>query len=384
MSTTATPMPVSNAMISAPILAVSRRTRRTPFSERVEQAGVIGYTVYNHTLLATSFRGVEEDFEHLRNHVQVWDVGCERQVQLIGPDAAKLTQLMSTRDLSKAQIGQCLYSPLCDADGGMINDPIILKLAEDQFWMSIADSDVLLWARGLAEGMKLDVEISEPDVWPLAVQGPKAEDLMAEVFGEQVRDIRFFRFNWLPYKGHPMVVARSGWSKQGGFEIYLNNPDLALDLWDELFDVGRKYEVGPGCPNLIERIEGGLLSYGNDMTREDNPLECGLDKYCHHDRDIEFLAKDALLRISGEGVKRQIRGLKIAGDPLSGCVVAWWVYKNGQPVGRVTSSAYSKSFASNLGFAMLDTAACEIGETVEVETPDGMREAVVEPLPFVK
>lgn len=384
MSTADPLMPITNATISAPILAVSRRTRRTPYSERVEQAGVIGYTVYNHTLLPTAFRGVEEDYEHLRNHVQIWDVGCERQVQLIGPDALRLAQLMSVRDLSKAQVGQCLYAPLCDTDGGLINDPIILKLAEDQYWLSIADSDVLLWARGLAEGMRLDVEVSEPDVWPLAVQGPKSDDLMAAVFGDVVRDIRFFRFETLPFKGHPMVIARSGWSKQGGFEIYLNNPDLALDLWDTLWEAGKPFNVGPGCPNLIERIEGGLLSYGNDMTKVDNPLECGLDKYCHHDRDIDFLAKNALQRISGEGVQRQMKGVKIAGDPLPGCVVAWWVYRNGQPVGRVTSAAYSSNFGSNLGFAMLDIAACEHGAIVEVETPVGMREAEVGPLPFEK
>lgn len=369
-------------MIS-PILAVSRRTRRTPFTPRVESLGVIGYTVYNHTLLPTAFRSVEEDYAHLKRHVQIWDVGCERQVQIVGPDAAKLTQLMSVRDLSKAQVGQCLYAPLCDEDGGLVNDPIVLKLAEDQFWMSIADSDVLLWARGLAYGMRLDVEISEPDVWPLAVQGPKSDDLMAAVFGDTVRDIRFFRFETLPFKGQPMVIARSGWSKQGGFEIYLNDPELALDLWDTLWDAGKHLEVGPGCPNLIERIEGGLLSYGNDMTRLENPLECGLDKYCHHDREIEFIARDALLRISGEGVTRKIRGLKIEGDPLPGCVTPWRVHRDGLPIGRVTSAIFSPGFASNIAFAMIDQAAWDTGEVVQVVTPDGERNATVGPLPFV-
>lgn len=371
-----------SSMIS-PILAVSRRTRRTPFTPRVESLGVIGYTVYNHTLLPTAFRSVEEDYAHLKRHVQIWDVGCERQVQIVGPDAAKLTQLMSVRDLSKAQVGQCLYAPLCDEDGGLVNDPIVLKLAEDQFWMSIADSDVLLWARGLAYGMRLDVEISEPDVWPLAVQGPKSDDLMAAVFGDTVRDIRFFRFETLPFKGQPMVIARSGWSKQGGFEIYLNDPELALDLWDTLWDAGKHLEVGPGCPNLIERIEGGLLSYGNDMTRLENPLECGLDKYCHHDREIEFIARDALLRISGEGVTRKIRGLKIEGDPLPGCVTPWRVHRDGLPIGRVTSAIFSPGFASNIAFAMIDQAAWDTGEVVQVVTPDGERNATVGPLPFV-
>lgn len=380
----ASPPPTTDRRMPAPVLMTARRTRRTPFSPCVEAAGVIGYTVYNHTLLATAFRGVEEDYDHLRKHVQVWDVGCERQVQITGPDAARLTQLMSVRDLSGAQIGQCLYAPLCDTDGGLVNDPVILKLAEDRFWLSIADSDVLLWAKGLAHGLRLDVDVAEPDVWPLAVQGPKADNLMAAVFGERVRDIRFFRFEKLAFRGQSMVVARSGWSKQGGFEIYLNDPTLATDLWGALFAAGKPLDVGPGCPNLIERIEGGLLSYGSDMTRADNPFECGLERYCHDDRDIPFLARDALRRLRDDGVRRRIRGLKIVGDPLPGCAAAWPVRQNGNPVGYLTSSAFSKSFASNLGLAMLDIIACEEGGMVDVETPVGMRQGVVGPLPFEK
>ncbi|MEO1293553.1 MAG: dimethylsulfoniopropionate demethylase, partial [Pseudomonadota bacterium] len=194
-------------------ISASPRVRPTPFSDRVEALGVKAYTVYNRMLLATSFRSLEEDYWHLRRHVQLWDVSVERQVELRGPDAAKLIQMMTPRNLSKVAAGRCVYAPLTDATGGMINDPVILKLAEDRFWVSIADSDVILWARGLAFGLGYQVEVFEPDVYPLAVQGPKADDLMASIFGDSVRSIRFFRFDLYQFQGRDLVVARSGFSK---------------------------------------------------------------------------------------------------------------------------------------------------------------------------
>lgn len=369
--------------MTLPILAVSRRTRRTPFSERVEAHGVKGYTVYNHMLLPTAFRSLEEDYWHLCRHVQLWDVACERQVELHGPDAARLAQMMTPRDLSRAATGQCLYAPLVDDAGAMINDPVILKLADDRFWLSIADSDVLLWAKGLAWGFGLDVAVTEPDVSPLAVQGPKAEDLMAALFGDLVRGIRFFRFARLPFQGRELVVARSGWSKQGGFEIYLDDASMGNALWDALWMAGQPFEVGPGCPNLIERVEGGLLSYGNDMTRDNNPLECGLDRYCRLDGAIDFIGREALRRIRDQGVARQIRGIRFDGGPSPSCTTPWPVHLGGKQVGQVTTAVWSPRHGVNLAFAMLDRGAWAPGSVVEVECPDhSTRRGKVANLPF--
>lgn len=368
--------------MSSALLAVTSRTRRTPYSPRVEALGVKGYTVYNHMLLPAFFRSREEDYRHLKTKVQLWDVSCERQVELAGPDAARLAQFMTPRNLGKAVLGQCVYAPMTDHRGGLVNDPVLLKLAEDRFWLSIADSDVLLWALGLAQGLGLEVEISEPEVFPLAVQGPKADDLMAGVFGEEVRAIRFFRFATLPFQGHPLVIARSGWSKQGGFEIYLDAPALALDLWDALWAAGEAFGVGPGCPNLIERIESGLLSYGGDMTRADTPLECGLERYCDLDSPLEFLGREALRAQRDRGLERRMKGLRIAGEALPACIEAWPVTRGSQKVGQVTSAVFSPDFESNLAFAMIAREAWEKGSEVEVETPAGGRRAVVCDLPF--
>ncbi len=369
-------------MLPAPALFVSCRTQRTPYSPRVEAQGVTSYTVYNHTLLPTSFSSLDRDYWHLRKHVQLWDVSCERQVEVRGPDAARLVQLMTPRDLSHATIGQCLYAPLVDETGGMINDPVILRLAEDRFWLSTADSDVLLWAKGLAFGLGLNVSVEEPDVWPLAVQGPRADDLMASVFGEEVRALRFFRFETIMYSGHSLVVARSGWSKQGGFEIYLDEPALGVELWDALWEAGQPLEVRAGCPNLIERIEGGLLSYGNDMTRDNNPLECGLDRFCSPDSPIEFIGRDALREIARRGIRRLIRGMRIVGEPVPNCTEPWPVRAGGAEIGAVTSAANSPRLDCGVGISMLDRGHWTPGEQVVVETPDGARSATVAELPF--
>ena len=287
-------------------LSISRRTRKTPFTPCVEAAGVKGYTVYNHMLLPTFFDSNEADYWSLCENVQVWDVSCERQIEVSGPDSERLIQLMTPRDISKAVVGQGLYAPLCDENGMLINDPVLIKFAADNWWVSIADSDVRLWARGLAYGLGLDVQIREAAIWPLAVQGPKAEELVARVFGDEIRGIRFFRSKMLEFNGKSMMVMRSGYSKQGGFEIYLNDPDLAQPLWDELFARGADLKVRAGGPNLIERIESGLLSYGNDMNFTHNPFECGLDAYIDLEADIESMSLDALRAIRGRHVHQLV------------------------------------------------------------------------------
>ncbi|MBC6439230.1 MAG: dimethylsulfoniopropionate demethylase [Rhodospirillales bacterium] len=371
--------------MTAPILAASRRTRRTPLSSRVYDAGVKGFTVYNHMLLPTAFRSVEEDYRHLKEHVQVWDVACERQVEVVGPDAARLVQLMTPRNMSKIVVGQCAYAPLVDENGGMINDPVILKLAEDRFWISVADSDVVLWAKGLAYGMGLDVAVFEPDVGPLGIQGPKSDELAARVLGEAVRDIRFFRFAMLEFEGHPFVVARSGWSKQGGFEVYVDNPGKGVALYDALFAAGGDLDVGPGCPNLIERIEGGLYSYGNDMTIEHDPFECGLGRYCHLNAAIDFMARKALeTRRDAGGPQRMMRGVTFEGETCPPNVEAWPVHGGSGQVGQMTSAAHSPDLGTNIGFAMIEKAHWDTGTSVTVETPDGARHGTVVDLPFVK
>lgn len=365
-------------------LQVSRRQRATPYTSRVEALGVSGFSVVNHTLLPKGFgRSVEQDYWHLKNHVQLWDVGCQRQVELRGPDAARLAQLMTPRDLRQAEVGQCLYAPMIDADAGMLNDPVILKLASDHFWFSIADADMLLWAKGLAIGLELEVEVVEPDVWPIAVQGPKSDRLVVRVFGEKAREIGFFRFARLQLHGRDIVVARSGFSRQGGFELYADGFDFGAEVWDALWRAGDGLELSPGCPNLIERIEGGLLSYGNEMTRNDNPLECGLEGFCQLDGSVEYIGMTALRKIAETGPGRLIRGLLFDGDACPACQHPWPLLRDSREVGYVTSAIWSPRFEANVALAMLESGYWEPGTALQLRCGDGsMRRGVVSALPM--
>ena len=360
--------------MSSKILSVSRRTRSTPFSRRIESAGVKAYTVYNHMLLPTEFVSFEEDYWHLCEHVQVWDVSAQRQVEINGSDAMRLVQLMTPRDISKAQDLQGLYAPLCNQHGGIMNDPIAIRHSADRWWLSTADSDVKLWAQGLATGFDFDVQILEPEVFPLAVQGPKSEDLVSRLFGEQVRGIRFFRGEMLPFQGGEMYVARSGWSKQGGFEIYLNKASLGEALWDELFRLGEDLGVRAGCPNLIERMESGLLSFGNDIDDSNNPFECGLDSYFKLDADIESLSLPALREIAGKH-KKQLMGLIV--DQTMNQLPSQ-ILVNNEKVAVITSQCWSSRYRKHLAFAMMNRSYLENHSSLHI---DGVKAQICN-LPF--
>ncbi|MEP2557711.1 MAG: dimethylsulfoniopropionate demethylase [Rhizobiaceae bacterium] len=378
-------------------LNMSRRIRRSPYTDRVEKHGVRGFSVVNHMLLPKAFaQSVEEDYWHLRQHVQLWDVATQRQVEVKGPDAAQLVQWMTPRDLSNAETGQCLYVPLVDGQGGMINDPVLLKLADDHFWFSIADSDVLLWAKGLAMGGRYDVEICEPDVAPLAVQGPKAEDLLASLFGEHVRDIGFFKFGWIEFEGTQQLIARSGYSRQGGFEIYLRDGggggdgggngggnQLGGALWDAIWQAGQGLNIAPGCPNLIERIEGGLLSYGNEFTLADNPMECGLAHYCQLDGEFNFIGKPALQQIQNLGISRDMRGILYGTTPTQTVSVPLPVMVGRKQIGQITSGIWSPRLKRNVGLSMIDKEFWDAGTMVSVSLADGSHvDGEVSRLPF--
>ena len=358
------------------VISPSRRLRRTPFSDGVEAAGVKAYTVYNRMLLPTMFESVEADYRHLKDHVQVWDVSVERQVELRGPDAGRLMQMLTPRDLRSMLPGQCYYVPIVDETGGMLNDPVAVKLSEDRWWISIADSGQLLWVKGIANAYRYEVLVDEPDVSPLAIQGPKSDDLAARVFGEEVRSLRFFRFGWFNFQGQEVLIARSGYSKQGGFEIYVEGTEWGMPIWEALFEAGRDLEVRAGCPNAPERIEGGLLSYGNDMTRENTPHECGLGKFCNTQTAIGCMGRDALLRVAKDGPIRQIRAIEIQGRQPA-CDRAWPIVAKGQKIGQVTSAAWSPDFECTVCIGMVRMTHWDPETVLQIETSEGTVEGVV-------
>lgn len=362
-----------------PLIFFSRRVRETPFERRVLEHGAQAFTVYNQMTLASVFRSLEEDYWHLREHAQLWDVACERQVEVRGPDALRLVELATPRDISACRVGQCVYAPLCDEAGGIVNDPIILRLAEDRFWVSIADSGVLLWLKGLAVGRGFDVEVFEPDVNICALQGPKADAVLQPLMDSDPRSIRFFRFIETRIAGAPVVVARSGWSGQGGFEIYLQDSTRGLELWDAIWESGEAHRIRAGCPNLIERIETGLLSYGTDMTLANNIFECGLDRFVKLGKEAEYLSRRALDRVAQEGVAAKLAKIEIEGGPTPALRNTWPAIADGVESGVVTSAAWSPRFEKVVAFAMVNVEHAEVGGrlSVHLDGETGARPATV-------
>ena len=355
-------------------LSVSPRLRSTPFHDRVLAEGVQAFTVYNHMLLPVMYESLEADYRHLTERVQLWDVAGERQVEIHGRDALALVELMTPRDIGRCAVGQCKYAPLADEHGGIVNDPLILRLAEDHFWVSVADSDVLLWAKGLAAGRCLDVTVTEPDVSPLALQGPLAGDVAEAAIGAWTWALRFFRFRETEIDGIPVVVARSGWSKQGGFEIYLRDGALGGALWDRIRDAGARYGIRPGSPNLIERIESRLISYGTDVTLEHDPFEAGLDAFCDLDKPAEYLARDALAARRGRPPARRLERVVIAGERIEPNMAFLPLHAAGRAAGYVTSAAYSPRLERNVALAMVATK--REPDALRVTLPDGSEREV--------
>ena len=364
-------------------IARSRRLRSTPYTSRIEKQGVTAYTSYNHMLLPAAFGSLEDSYYHLKENVQVWDVAGERQVEISGKDASKLVQLMTCRDLSKSKIGRCYYCPIIDDRAGIINDPVILKLSEDRWWISIADSDVILFAKGLAIGKKFDVEIFEPNVDILAVQGPKSFVLMEKIFGKKITEMKFFGFDYFEFAGAKHLIARSGWSKQGGYEIYVENTESGLNLYDKLFEVGKEFNVKAGCPNLIERIESALLSFGNDMDYNDNPLECGLDKYVNLDTDVDFLGKEKLKEIKKKGLTKKLMGVTIEAKEINVSKSINLINEKNLKIGELRSGVYSPHFKKVIGIAMMNKPFWEVSQKFKISINDSVLEGKVCDLPFI-
>jgi len=364
-------------------IAKSRRLRSTPYTSRIEKQGVTAYTIYNHMLLPAAFGSIEDSYKHLKEYVQVWDVAAERQVEISGKDSAELVQLMTCRDLSKSKIGRCYYCPIIDENGNLVNDPVVLKLDENKWWISIADSDVIFFAKGLAAGHKFDVKIIEPVVDIMAIQGPKSFALMEKVFGKKVTELKFFGFDYFEFEGTKHLIARSGWSKQGGYEVYVQNPQAGQKLYDHLFEVGKEFKVGPGCPNLIERIESALLSYGNDFDNNDNPFECGFDQYVSLDNDINFLGKEKLKDIKLKGPQKKLMGVKIDIKELSLTGSKKLYDENDNIIGELRSACYSPHFQKVIGIAMMQKSHWEASQNFKIQINDNTINGNVCDLPFI-
>jgi len=359
------------------------RLKRSPFFEAEQRYSPRGYTVYNHTLFPINFDDFEAEYHHLLEHVTLWDVGVERNVEVKGPDGLRFAQLLTCRDLSKCAVGQARYVLITAPDGGILNDPVMLRLDENRFWFALADSDVLLYAKGLAARAGMDVEIDEPEVWPLQIQGPHSKEVVRDLFGPAVLELKYYWFSDASVDGIPVIVTRTGWSAEVGYEVYLLDGARGGDLWERIMEAGRPYDIRPTGPVDIRRVEGGILNWGADFDWRNNPYEVGLERLVDLDMDGDFVARDALRHIRVDGVRRRIVGVEIEGDPLPFNNVEWPLMTADRAAGRVTSALWSPRLEKNIGYAWVPVQESATGQRMTVETERGERAATVVPMPFV-
>ena len=357
--------------------------RKSPFFDATVKWGAKDFSVYNHMYIPRDFGNPEQNFWNLINDAIIGDVAVERQVQIEGPDASKFVQMMTPRDLSTMKIGQCKYVILVNQNGGVLNDPILLKVSEDKYWFSLADSDILFWAQGLAANTNYNVEITEPDVSPLQLQGPKSRDIMIKIFGEQIADLKYYWFKKFSFNNTELIISRTGWSSELGYEIFLTDSKVGNELYEHIMKIGGPMGLKPGHTSTIRRIEGGMLSYHADMTINTNPLELGMDKFIDLDNDFDFIGKNALIKIKNNGIKRKQVGLYLDNKSMNGPNTRFWnLLYNNKIVGKITSAVYSPRLEKNIALAIVDIDYSNLNQKLIVDDGNSEFNAMVVNKPF--
>ena len=348
------------------------QVRKSPYFDATVRWGAKGFSVYNHMYIPRDFGDPVQNFWNLVNDAILCDVAVERQVEITGPNAAQFVQLLTPRNLSECAVGQCKYVLITDENGGVLNDPVLLRLAENHFWLSLADSDILMWAKGVAVNSGLDVNLGEPDVSPLQLQGPRSGDIAKAIFGERIDSLKYYWLEEFELNGIPLIISRTGWSSELGYEIYLRDGSRGNELWDHIMEIGEPMGLVPGHTSTIRRIEGGMLSYQADMDYTVNPFELGLGRLVDLEMDANFIGKEALKKIKSEGVKRHQVGIEISCTPLKRPNTSYWpIMVESEEVGYITSAVYSPRLDKNIALAMMDVNHSAIDTAAETTTPEG-------------
>ncbi len=369
----------------APRIAIGPRVRKSPYFEATKRCGVKSFTIYNHMFMPTGYTDPVNEYWSLVNDVTLWDVSCERQIEIAGPDAARFAQYLTPRNLSRCEPGRALYVLLTGPDGGIINDAVLLRLREDQFWISPGDGDVLLWTQGVALSSGMNVTITEPDVSPLQLGGPKSPQVLKTLFGDWALELKYYRLKETDLKGIPVVLARTGWSGEISYEIYLRDGSRGDELWEMVMEAGKPHNIAPGTPSTIRSVEGGILSYASDIRREDNPFTIGLDRLVDLEQQADFIGKEALKRIKAEGVKRRLVGVEIGGTPLLQSNPEFWPVLDGdRKIGHVTRCVRSPRLEKNIGFVNVPADKAAPDTRFTIDSSDARRPATVVPVPFIK
>jgi aminomethyltransferase len=358
--------------------------RKSPFFEATRRYGCTGYDIYNHTYLPAYYDEPNVEYWALVRDVTIWDVGCERIVELSGPDVSEFIDTLTCRDLSKCAVGQCKYMPVIAQDGGIVNDPVLLRVEPQRWWMALADSDAGLFALGVAAHAGKRVSISHPPVYPIQVQGPRSKETLQRLFGDEILGLKYYHCREADLDGIPVVVSRTGWTAVVGYEIYLRDPSRGDDLWERVMEAGKPFGIRPIAPSEARRIEAGIFNYGSDFGLENNPFEImGMERLVEP-KDAFYLGRAALERIRREGVKRRLVGIEIEARELRAeCAEYWPARQDGRRIGHVTDAVWSPGLEKNIGYVWVPTELSQPGTRLEVEMPSGVAPARTAAIPFV-
>jgi glycine cleavage system aminomethyltransferase T len=360
-------------------------TRRSPYFECARRAGSKGWSVANHMYQPHSYDDPIAEYWRLVNGVTLWDVGTERQVEIYGPDAAAFIDLLTPRDVTNVEAGSCRYIIITSEEGGIVNDPVMMRLASDRYWLSSSDSDLLLWAKGIAVFAGMDVLINEPDVSPVQIQGPKSRAVVETLFGEEIANLGYYKLAETRLDSIPLVVTRTGWSGEFGYEVFLRDSRYGEELWNRILEAGKPQDIAVTGPSDIRRVEAGILGYGCDIDLNVNPFEAGMERLLDLESEREFIGKEALLRIRDAGTKRRIVGVELLGEPLhQGTFNQRWPVMSGEKIGEMLVALHSPRLEMNIGYAMVATGFSNLGTSMSIETPIGTLAAKVVEMPFVK
>ncbi|PSP91707.1 glycine cleavage system protein T [Halobacteriales archaeon QS_4_66_20] len=350
-------------------MLVSTRVRKSPFFHKsFGENGAWRCTVYNRLyhprgLVEPEDGGAMAEYEALTNSVTIWDVAVERQIRVKGPDAEALTNYVVTRDVSTMDAMDGKYVILCNEDGGVLNDPVLLRPEEDEFWFSISDSTLMQWLQGVNVGMDFDVEIDEIDVAPMQIQGPLSEDVMIDVVGEEVSEIPYYGLMESEIDGCEVLISQTGFSGEKGFEIYVKNAmENAERVWDPVHESVVEHGGMQIAPGHHRRIAAGIMSWGQDLDHETSPFQVNLGYQVPDDKDADYIGKEALERQqelieNGEyPFNHKLIGLKIAGEPIRDYAPDFWLISDpdtGEEVGYLTSPWYNPDLDTNIGMGFV-------------------------------
>jgi glycine cleavage system aminomethyltransferase T len=358
--------------------------RRSPFFESTLAAGCRAYDIYNKMYLPAEYDDPEVEYRALDEGVTLWDVGVERTVEVSGPDADRLVDVLTCRDLTRCAVGQGKYMLVIAPDGGIVNDPVLLHVDEGVWWMQLADSDAGLYALGVLARSGLDAEVRYPDVHPVQVQGPLSARTLETLVGEGIYDLRYYWCARFEVGDIPVVISRTGWSAVPGFEVNLLDASRGAALWDAIMEAGAEHGIRPIAPSEARRIEAGIFNWGSDITLRDTPFHVtGLERLVE-EQPQDYIGKAALERIREEGVDRKLVGIVFDdGEPLPGIAAAWPASRDGREVGRVTAAVWSPGLERNIGYVWVPVGLAVPGTRLSVESEHGILTGSTAAIPFV-